>query len=212
MQILLCAATKLEIAPMIEKIQKKEIENVEVLITGVGLLASAYSITRTVLEKKPDLLVQAGISGCLDPNFPLSSVVFIENETLGDLGVDENGNFRSVFDLKLLGLDEWPWTDGKLRNPLDKKLMNNVKVVDGVTVNEISTGDAVINYYRDRLGAVSESMEGAALHYVGLKEKIPFIQLRSLSNFAGERDKKKWKMQESIGLLNHELEGLILKL
>jgi futalosine hydrolase len=55
-------------------------------------------------------------------------------------------------------------------------------------------------------------MEGAALHYVALMEKIPFLQLRSLSNFVGERDKNKWLMKEAIINLNLELQSLILKL
>ena len=34
-------------------------------------------------------------------------------------------------------------------------------------------------------------MEGAALHYACIMEHIPFIQLRAVSNFVGERDKNK---------------------
>jgi hypothetical protein len=37
-------------------------------------------------------------------------------------------------------------------------------------------------------------MEGAALHYMGRDLFIPFIQLRAVSNYIGERDKNKWKM------------------
>ena len=55
-------------------------------------------------------------------------------------------------------------------------------------------------------------MEGAALHYVGLMEKIPFIQLRAVSNYTGERNKKKWKMKEAIVNLNNELIRLLNKL
>lgn len=54
-------------------------------------------------------------------------------------------------------------------------------------------------------------MEGAALHYVCLIEKIPFMQIRSLSNFVGERDKSKWRMKEAITNLNKELETLLTK-
>jgi futalosine hydrolase len=62
------------------------------------------------------------------------------------------------------------------------------------------------------LGADIESMEGAALHYVALLENIPFLQIRSLSNFAGERDKSKWEMNKAISCLNLELQRIILKL
>ena len=50
-----------------------------------------------------------------------------------------------------------------------------------------------------------ESMEGASLHYICLMENIPFLQLRAISNIAGERNKKKWKMDEAIINLNKEL-------
>jgi futalosine hydrolase len=55
-------------------------------------------------------------------------------------------------------------------------------------------------------------MEGAALHYIGLLEKIPFLQIRSLSNFIGERNKAKWKMKEAIAALNRELQRILMKL
>jgi len=57
-----------------------------------------------------------------------------------------------------------------------------------------------------------ESMEGAALHYVCLQENIPFLQVRSVSNYVGERDKTKWKMKEAIHNLNTELSKLINRL
>jgi futalosine hydrolase len=41
-------------------------------------------------------------------------------------------------------------------------------------------------------------MEGAALHYVGSLTKTPFIQIRAVSNYVGERNKAKWKLKESV--------------
>jgi len=46
---------------------------------------------------------------------------------------------------------------------------------------------------------------------VALQEKIPFLQMRSLSNFVGERDKSKWVMQIAIANLNIELQRIITK-
>src|SRR4029079_19122905 len=84
-------------------------------------------------------------------------------------------------------------------------------IVDGVTVNEISTNKKRIVYYREQLNDSVESMEGAALHYVALQEKIPFLQMRSLSNFVGERDKSKWVMDIAIANLNIELKRILTK-
>ena len=48
-------------------------------------------------------------------------------------------------------------------------------------------------------------MEGAALHFVCLQQKISFIQIRSVSNYVGERNKSSWKMEEAINQLNKTL-------
>jgi futalosine hydrolase len=52
-------------------------------------------------------------------------------------------------------------------------------------------------------------MEGAALHYVCLMENVPFVQIRSISNYIGERNKKKWDMMDSIMNLNDSLMRII---
>lgn len=212
MQILLCAATEFEIGPSIDFLREEHIENVDVLVTGVGLTAATYALTRAVLVKRPDFIIQAGVAGCLDPQLPLTKVVLVANENMGDLGVREDGWFRSLFDLKLLDQNAPPWSGGKLSNDLRALKDKGLPIVDGVTVHEISTDKEQIAYYRDELHASVESMEGAALHYVALMEKIPFLQLRSLSNFAGERDKSKWVLDLAIASLNFELKRILTKI
>jgi len=126
--------------------------------------------------------------------------------------VEENQKFLSLFDLKLQDKDIFPWSNGKLCNhsPLLNQL--HLPVVNGVTVNEISTNPERIHYYKKHLDAGIESMEGASLHYVGLLQNLSFLQIRSLSNFAGERDKSKWLLKEAIHNLNDELEKILSKL
>jgi futalosine hydrolase len=212
MRILLCAATEMEIAPTLKALSLHENRTVDLLITGVGLPASTYALTKEVATTRPDLIIQAGVAGSLQPELPLAQVVVVRSECIGDLGVVENGTFQSLFDLKLLGTNTQPWQGGKLTNQGSWLASTGLPVVDAVTVNEISTDEATIHYYRDRLGVQIESMEGAALHFVALMEKIPFLQIRSLSNFIGERDKGKWKMKEAIVQLNRELQRILTKL
>ncbi len=40
-------------------------------------------------------------------------------------------------------------------------------------------------------------------------EKIPFIQIRSVSNYIAERNKKNWNMKESVINLNNELVSFV---
>jgi futalosine hydrolase len=207
MSILLCAATELEIRPTAEFLRKEGLP-VEVVVTGVGLAAAVYRITRAALDRKPSVMIQAGVAGSLDPKLELGRTVAVRSEIIGDEGVEENGSFRSLFRLGLAGPDEFPYTGGKLVNGGALIGQTGLPLADGVTVNEISTSRGRIEYYRS-LGASSESLEGAALHYVALLEGIPFLQLRSFSNFIGERDKSKWMMAEAIANLNLHLQKLI---
>ena len=212
MQLLLCASTEFEIRPAIEFVRKEKVPNVDILITGVGMMATTYSLTRSILMKRPDFVLQAGIAGCLDENLALTKVVLVENESIGDLGVLDNGIFKTLFDLSLLDKSSFPWDNGKLSNNVQALKSTGLTIVDGVTVNEISTNQNRIAYYKNQLNASVETMEGAAFHYVALQENLRFLQMRSLSNFVGERDKTKWVIDVAIANLNVELLRIIIKL
>jgi len=212
MQLLLCASTEIELRPTIEFIQKENIQGVDILITGIGMMATTYTLTRSILNKRPDFVLQAGIAGCLDENLPLTKTVLVENENIGDLGVEEKQTFKTLFNLSLLDKNSFPWKHGKLSNNIAQLKSTGLKIVDAVSVNEISTDMGRIEYYKNELNASIESMEGAALHYVALQEKVRFLQMRSLSNFVGERDKNKWVIDVAVANLNAELIRIIVKL
>ncbi|HXB92561.1 MAG TPA: hypothetical protein VNU72_09740, partial [Puia sp.] len=78
--------------------------------------------------------------------------------------------------------------------------------------SEISTDPLRMEWYRRQYDPTVESMEGAALHFVCLLEKVPFLQLRSVSNDVGTRDKSKWDIKKAVARLNEELIGLLKKL
>lgn len=207
MRILLCAATEMEIAPTIKAIEENDWP-VDVLITGVGLTAATYSITKAVLQNRPAEMVQAGIAGSLNPAIPLGEVLVVESDTIGDLGVTESGVFKSVFQMGFADADGHPWFRQRLFSNSKGHKHWGLLITDGVTVNEVSTDPDRIRYYNETLHAGVESMEGAALHYVGLMEDVLFTQLRAVSNYAGERDKSKWVVQEAVANLNYHLQRL----
>ena len=204
--ILVVAATAKEINPFIELTRTGEINNTDILITGIGLTASTYHLAKQLSLKKYDLIIQAGVAGSFDLRIPLGAVVAVKQDTIADQSVIELQKLKTLFDLKLVPQNQYPYKKGWLINPnkeVFKKI--NLKNVKGVSVNQISTSNQMIKFYRDVFDPVTESMEGAALHYVCLLEKIPFVQIRSISNYIGERNKQKWDMMDSIANLNATL-------
>lgn len=201
-QILIVAATKLEIASSLHLFKKRKIP---VVFTGIGAAPSVYSMVKALVHYQPAMIIQAGIAGCFDRRYKLGEVLSVSQDRFADLGVEENKQWRSLFDLGLVQQNEKPFKEGCLKNPHGKIWKQlGLAAVPGVTVNEISTNKARINLLKTE-GSVLESMEGAAFHYVALMEKIPFLQIRSISNYVGERDKSKWNFKDAIGNLNKEL-------
>ena len=216
MHILLVAATSFEIQPAIDQLKEDppliEGQGTEVLITGIGSLPTAYSLMRQIGRQRPDIIIQAGIAGCFIPG-RTGEVLVIKEEVLGDLGVQEGGQFKTVFDLGLTDLNTLPFSNGLLVNPHQTLLdLPGLEKVRGITINEISTDAARIGWYQQNMAPVVESMEGGALHFTCLKEEVPFLQVRSVSNDIGVRDKSKWDIRTAISRLNLQLIQILKKL
>jgi futalosine hydrolase len=209
MDILLTAATNFEIQPTINYLADRDCligsHRFEVLITGIGSMSTAYWLTKTIDKHRPDLLIQAGIGGSFSPDYPPGALVLVNEEVTGDLGVEENNEFKDIFDMGLPQITA-PYTGKSLLNKDEAMLRRyNLPLVKAVTISEITTRRERIEQLQQKYQPVVESMEGAAFHYIASIEKIPYIQLRAVSNMVGERDKTKWKMKEAIQLLNEKL-------
>jgi futalosine hydrolase len=212
MNILLAAATAKEIEPFFEYYRNsKRPQFIDVLITGIGLTSATYHLLKQVQLKRPDFVIQAGVAGGFDKKIKLGTVVVVKKETIADQSVIELKKLKTLFDLELVPHDQFPYKEGWLENDSALLAETPLKKVSAISVNEITTDDRV-KLYKKSFDSSIETMEGAALHYTCLMEKIPFLQVRSVSNYVGERNKKKWKMKKAIRNLNEELIKLIEKL
>jgi futalosine hydrolase len=218
MRIIVTAATVDEWMPaylQIDPLYTSESKRMKVTFhqSGVGMLSSAVSLTKILTEEKPDLVIQIGIAGCFDEKTSLGKVVCISEESLGDLGVQEDGKWKDTFDLKLEKSSYPPFEKRKLPNQWLKDY-NLLKLpeVAAITINQITTAQDQKLQLIKKYEPVTESMEGAALHYVCRTFNIPFIQFRAISNYIGERDKSKWEIKTSIENLNQVLLKYVEKL
>jgi len=219
MKIALVAATWQEIAPiqdyLSERLYLKNHHQFSLWVTGVGLVNTTYNLTKKIALEKPDMAIQAGIAGSFQPLvYSPGDVVAVKDEVMGDQGVIEaNDTWNDIFSLKLADPNLFPFKSGKLPNPHHKLFQKiNLPLVSAVSVNEITTSSKKIHQLIELYAPAIESMEGAAFHYVCLNESIPFIQIRSISNRIGERDKSQWHMNKAIENLQNTLITVINKL
>jgi futalosine hydrolase len=210
MRVIITAATNLELDGSAKKASllfKKSKLKLSFHATGIGMLASGVKLTQLATAHQPDLIIQMGIAGTYIKTEPLGKVMVVASESIADLGVRENGIFKDLFESQLIKENEAPFKKRKLINPAIRSFnVLKTDMVAAVTINEITTSPKRIKEIIASHNPVLESMEGAALHYVGSLTKTPFIQIRAISNYVGERNKAKWKLKESI----EQLEAYVL--
>jgi futalosine hydrolase len=214
MHLLLLSATDLEISETATWLNNHTLGlnaiRPKLLIGGIGQLQTAYALQNRICLERPGLVIQAGIGGA-PAKEDIGKVYAIKSEKIADLGVMEKTGFSNIFEMGLENHHRFPFHDGKLHNPYKSLLeWTGLPVLDGVTVNEMKSSD-VAGFQRNPVRVV-ESMEGAALHYVCLMEKVPFLQIRAISNMTGDRDKSRWNLKEALKKLHGELLVIIQKL
>ena len=208
MKILLVSATEHELDISKLKNNKAAFET-DVLISGIGIASTVYHVTSRLVQNNNEMVIQAGIAGSFTNDLNLGETVLVSADTFGDSGIEETGMFKNLFASGLVNENDFPFTNGWLIN--QHRMLNSglLKTVKAITVNKITDDKKQIEVQRNFFNAQAESMEGAAFHYVCLQMNIPFLQIRSISNIVGERDKTKWKMTEAVNNLNDELNKII---
>jgi futalosine hydrolase len=178
-------------------------ENIHILVTGPGSPSAIYYLTDILSRRTYDLLIQTGLAGSFNPEIKPGQLVEVEEDCFADIGVDDRGKFRQLFDIGLSDPDLTPYSQGRLVNPSAGGY--GLPQVKAITVNTVSGSETLI---RDRIEMFNpdiETMEGAAFFYVCLQKNIPCIQLRSISNIVEPRNKDAWEMDNALENLNNWL-------
>ncbi|MBP6183510.1 MAG: hypothetical protein KA479_01125 [Saprospiraceae bacterium] len=208
-QIVLAAPTQLEMQLIESKLKEQSNTSsndivfafggitIQPIITGPGIPMTILNLDYVLKTTKPDFLIHVGIAGGKKNNLELGQVLQVSSEFFGDIGAeDRDGRFLDMFQLGLIGKNESPWVNGKLTNPY---YWSNpyIRSADGVTVNCIPGTEQHQLDMETRGTFEIESMEGAALFYVALANKVPFCSLRSISNFIEPRNREKWEVEKA---------------
>ncbi|XZF12878.1 futalosine hydrolase [Chitinophagaceae bacterium MMS25-I14] len=213
MKLLLVAATEAEIMPFLQQLRQSwsspahhvythDNNEIHICITGVGVVATTFAVTKALAADAFDFALQAGVGGAFDRNIPLGSLVQVHAERLGDLGAEDHDSYLDIFDMGLLGADAFPFSGKHLVSKAGIPFAQALPAVTGLTISTVSGSERTIAARSSMFNCQVESMEGAAFHYVCLQEKVPFTQVRSISNYVEPRDKSMWKMKDAIIALN----------
>jgi futalosine hydrolase len=221
MHFLIVSATTMEIRPFLEGLPLIEKQNeylsryqlknsiIDILITGVGMVPTAYFLGKQLERQRYDLIINAGIAGTFNRELQLGTVVNVVEDCVPELGAEDGDQFLSIFELGLADPDSPPYLHGKLVNDILEKdlginleIIRNLPKVTGITSNTIRGNAESIIRIRKIAKVDLESMEGAAFFYACLSAGVPCLQIRAISNLVEERNKTHWKLPLALKNLN----------
>ncbi len=185
---------------------------VNLLVTGVGMVASSLSIASELASNRPDLVVHAGISGSYHHSLAVGQPVWIEAECFPEMGKEVDGGFLTL-DQMGFGLGQIPFHNNSINNPFTAhRFVASWPVVKGATVNTITTkanrGDAI----HHRFGALTESMEGGAVLAGCMGAQVDCLQLRVVSNYCLPSPDDRWNLTLALEKLGSALHQALAKL
>lgn len=177
----------------------------DLMITGPGVFNAAHALTVYLEKYSPSLVLQTGVAGVFrQKGYNIGDVAiatrdqyihtgvqtdFIENDPLPFDLIEQNSQTRKgIYSFEQERVDHY----FEILSLAGES--NRVNITKGpfITVSSITSSYEQADRLYLAFSPVMEAMEGAACAHIALNYDIPIIEIRSASNYVGERDKSKW--------------------
>ncbi len=200
MRLLLAAATDFELRAFADA--GGAVRHVQTLLTGIGPTETAFALTDALHRQAGTIsaVVNFGIAGAFpDSGVGLLEVCLAEEEVLGDLGICLPNRIERFAELGLEARDRFI-LDAVLRQAAAQALTTaGIACRSGIFVTVSCASGTVARARRleRQYQSLCENMEGAAVARVCEAFGLPCLELRCVSNVAGVRDKRQWRLREA---------------
>lgn len=222
MKILIVAATWMEVKMLVDEMEKVDEKShllknfrfknmdIDVLISGIGVTFTTFHLSNTLRESQYNLVLNIGIAGSFTQDLQIGEVVNVHSEEFGDLGIEKQEKFLTLFEAGFMDVNEFPFEHGVLKASylIDGQNLKNVR---GITSNKSHGRSASINELKEKFMAQVESMEGASVFYVCSWLGVKCCQIRAISNYVEPRDASKWNIPQALENLKTSVLDLLKK-
>ncbi|MGS2615585.1 futalosine hydrolase [Micromonospora sp. LZ34] len=158
-------------------------------------------------------VVSAGVAGGFTGRVAVGGTVLGSRAVAADLGAESPTGFIPIDELgmppELLGggiaVAADPGLLATLRSALPTATVGAVLTVSTVTGTAVSTEELL----RRHPDAVAEAMEGYGVAVAAAHAGLPFVELRTVSNPIGPRDRDAWRMRDALAALTTAAAALV---
>jgi len=197
---------------------------IALLHSGIGKVNAASAVTALLESCRPKAVIVIGCGGAYpDSSLEIGDLVLATEEVVADEGVATCEGFRAFSDI---GFPLLPTCRPKLesRFPVDNPLLTTAlpiieqfaahagrKLATGplVTVSTCSGSEQIGRDLALRTGGLCENMEGAAIAQVCRLYRVPFLELRGISNRVENRDLATWDLPGAAEIAQRALSAFL---
>ena len=189
-------------------------KEVLVAFSGMGKVNAAAAAAAILSSYSVARLWMWGSAGAYDlAAVEISDVALASEEILGDEGVATISSWQPLdaIGIPLIDSTVKPFFNRMEVDPLElkrsRKLLSEwerippaprICVGPFVTLSAVSGSPARARLLFNRYRALCENMEGGAVAQVCLRYQVPFLEIRGLSNWAGDRKKGNWQLSKAL--------------
>lgn len=179
----------------------------ELLITGVGKANAAGAAARCVDPRRHRAVLNVGVCGSLRGDLAVRSCVLGTSSVYADEGIVEPGGFRT---LAAMGFPVLEGSDGSFDGDAEliDRWQGHADAAGPIaTVSTCSGTNGAAAAVAKRTGAIAEAMEGAAIAHAlaRMDVGVGFAELRTVSNFTGDRASQAWDLDGALARLTQVL-------
>lgn len=182
----------------------------EVLLTGVGKSNAAGAVARSLDPVRHAGVINLGIAGVLpgDQRLELGAAVIGSPSLFADEGLEAPDGFRDLASMGFAATSGIPNTDPRAFHP-DEPILRAMRDAGATaapiaTVSTCSGTDALARAIAARTHAAAEAMEGAAVALAACRvggPRLPFAEVRVISNTTGDRARQRWDLDGALSRL-----------
>ncbi|AVF22151.1 Futalosine hydrolase [Paenibacillus larvae subsp. larvae] len=176
----------------------------DVILAGVGPAMAAARTAKALSSGNYKLVISAGIGGGFPGKAGIGDIVIAGEIIAADLGAETQEGFSI---LEELGFGSSCIQTNDMLVSRIAETFNGaglpVHIGPVLTVSTATgTSDSALALAARIEGAAAEAMEGYGVAAAAQDQGVPVLEIRSVSNMVGPRDKSAWRIKEALAALS----------
>jgi futalosine hydrolase len=179
-------------------------QRIDIKLAGVGPISAAIQTTKSLAAGEYDLVINMGIAGGFADKAEVGSLVIANEIVSGDLGAESPEGFITLDELGF-GASTRFKTEGDLVEILLEAIKGagvSVRIGNILTLSTVTgTAKTTSELQLREPGASAEAMEGYGVAMAAKEFGVPVLEIRSISNPIGPRDRSAWRIKDALDTL-----------